>query len=136
VISPGARLRKRTVSPARTAAVAVAGLRLAYAAALAVSPARTTRPWIGTDGERLATKVPIRGLAAREAAVHAGVAIAALGGAPVRPWLVAGIAGDVSDIAATFASRSAVPDGAAGKTALAAGGSAALSAAVAAYVDC
>jgi hypothetical protein len=123
-------------SPVRTAALAVAGLRVAYAAALILAPARTTRPWIGPDGERPAVQVPVRGLAVRDAVVHVGVALAALRDEPVRPWFAAGIAGDLGDIAATLASRRAVPDGAAGKAALVAGGSAAISAAVATLVDC
>ena len=63
-------------------------------------------------------------------AIHAAGLVAALRSAPVRPWLAASIAGDLSDIAATTASRSGLPSGATPATAAVAGGSAALSAAV------
>jgi hypothetical protein len=80
--------------------------------------------------------VPTRGLAVRDAALHVGAAVAAARGGAVRPWLAAAVAGDLGDIAATAASRAAVPEGAVAKTALVAGGSAALGATVAALVDC
>jgi hypothetical protein len=124
------------MTPVRSATVLVAAFRVAYATALVVAPARVTQAWIGPDGGRSATQVAIRGLAARDAIIHVGMAAAALRGAPVRPWLAAGVAGDLSDIAATFASRSAVPGDSPRKTALVAGASAAVSAGVAAYADC
>jgi hypothetical protein len=55
---------------------------------------------------------------------------AALRGRSARPWLAASIAGDLTDIASTFAGRTELPDGAAGATALVAGVSAFLSAAL------
>jgi hypothetical protein len=67
--------------------------------------------------------------------LHSGAVAASVQGAPVRPWLVASIGGDVSDIAATFAARDGLPDGAAVKTLVVAGVSAALSAAVVALLD-
>ena len=68
-------------------------------------------------------------------AVH-GIALATLvrGGA-VRPWLAASVAGDIADVGAAFASRDGLPDGSATATAAVAGGSAALTAAVAAALD-
>jgi hypothetical protein len=115
--------------------VAVAALRIAYGAALAVTPARTTRSWLGEDAARPATGVALRALGAREIVLHAGAVAAALGGAPVRPWLIASIGGDCSDVLATFGAGSHLPDGAALKTLAVAGGSAALSAVVLAALD-
>jgi ferric-dicitrate binding protein FerR (iron transport regulator) len=123
------------MSRARQAAVAVAVLRMAYGAALALAPARTARNWIGADGTRPAAGVALRALGAREIVLHAGAAAAAVSGAPVRPWLVASIGGDCSDILATYGARANVPDDAPGKTLAVAGGSAALSAAVVAVLD-
>ena len=123
------------MSQARKAAVAVAALRIAYGAALAVAPARTTRKWLGADGGRPAAAVALRALGAREVVLHAGAVAAALSGAPVRPWLVASIGGDCSDVLATFGAGSHLPDGAPMKTLAVAGGSAALSAAVVAALD-
>jgi hypothetical protein len=113
----------------------VAALRVAYGAALALAPARTSRSWIGKDGTRPAAGVALRALGAREIVLHAGAAAAALTGDPVRPWLLASIGGDCSDILATYGARSNVPDDAPVKTLAVAGGSAALSAAVLAALD-
>jgi type IV secretory pathway TrbD component len=121
---------------ARQAAAAVAALRIAYGAALVAAPARTTKSWLGSDVERAGTKVALRALGAREIVLHGGALAAAVSDAPVRPWLAASIGGDAADIASTFAAGSgALPDGAAVKTLVVAGVSAALSAAVLAWLD-
>lgn len=120
----------------RKAAVAVAALRIVYGAALAAAPARTTKSWLGADAALPAGTVALRGMGAREIAVHAGMAAAALAGAPVRPWLVVSIAGDCADVASTFAADSSrLPDKSAIKTLVVAGGSAAVSAAVLSALD-
>jgi hypothetical protein len=108
---------------------------MAYGAALAFAPSQTARRWIGADGTRPGAGVALRALGAREIVLHAGAAAAAVTGAPVRPWLMASIGGDCSDVAATFGAGSHLPDGAALKTLAVAGGSAALSAAVVAVLD-
>ena len=118
---------------ARVGIVAVAGLRLAYAAGLAFATERVTRPWIGSVPRN--ANVGVRGLAAREAALHVGQIAAAVAGTPVRPWLAGAIAGDVADVASTFAAGDSVPSGAALKTLAVAGGSAALAGALLALVD-
>jgi len=123
------------MSGPRIAAAAVLGLRIAYGAALLVAPGSVTKRWLGPAGQQPAAQVGLRGLGAREIVIHTGGLIAAVGGGPVRPWLAASIAGDLSDIAATTAARKGVPDDAPLLTALVAGGSAALSAAVGAAVD-
>jgi hypothetical protein len=123
------------MSPARKAAAGVALLRIAYGAALLAAPGRVTRNWLGRDRSRAATTVALRGLGAREVALHAGALLAALRGGGVRPWLAASIGGDCSDVVATFAARDGLPGGAAPKTLAVAGGSAALSAAVVAALD-
>ena len=123
------------MSLARRAAVGVALLRISYGAALAVAPARTTRGWLGPGAAAPGAGVALRALGAREIFLHVGAAAAALGGASVRPWLLASIGGDCSDVLATFGARADLPEGAAPKTLAVAGGSAALSAAVLAAVD-
>ena len=67
--------------------------------------------------------------------LHAGALVAALSGAAVRPWLIASIGGDSTDIAATFAARGGLPERAALKTLVVAGASAALTAAAIAALD-
>jgi hypothetical protein len=121
--------------PVRLAAVAVLGLRAAYGAALLAVPGRVTRQWLGPPAARPPAVVAVRGLAAREIAVHVAAIVDALRGAPLRPWLALSIAGDVADIAATAAGRDGVPAKAPVKTLAVAGGSAAISAALALLVD-
>jgi hypothetical protein len=123
------------MSRARTAAVVVLGLRVAYGLALVAAPERLARRWLGPAAATPPAQVPLRALGVREALLHGGAIAAALGGRPVRPWLAASIAGDVSDIAATAAGRAGLPGEAPVATAVVAGASAALSAAVAAAVD-
>jgi hypothetical protein len=113
----------------------VAGFRIAYGAALVVAPAKVTKSWLGDDGARPGGQVALRALGAREIVLHTGAIAAAVSGGDVRPWLAGSIAGDLSDVAATFASGSGLPGGAPVKTAVVAGGSAALSAAVLVLLD-
>jgi len=119
----------------RIAALAVLGLRIAYGAGLLLAPARLSRRWLGDGVDRASAQVPLRALGVREILLHTGAGAAALQGAPVRPWLVASLAGDVTDIVWTAAGRRQLPDGALAATALVAGGSALISAAVAVAVD-
>jgi hypothetical protein len=109
-------------------ALAVLGFRVAYGAALLVAPDRVTKSWLGPgdDGQRGA----LRGLGAREVGSHGAGIAAVLTGADVRPWLAVSICGDLSDVVATTVGRGGLPSGAAPKTALVAGGSAALTALV------
>jgi hypothetical protein len=120
---------------ARKLAVVVLGARIAYGAGLAAFPARLTGRWLGPAGEAGPTQVGVRGLAAREVLLHVGALTAAMRGAPLRPWLAASIAGDVADIASTAVARREVPEGSPLATLAVAGGSALISAAVAAALD-
>jgi hypothetical protein len=119
----------------RTAA-ALLSFRIAYGAALLVAPGKVAgNRWLGSGAHQPAATVALRGLGAREVAVH-GIALAELiRGAPVRAYLAASFAGDLADIAAAFASRDGLPDGSPTATAAVAGASAALTAAVAASLD-
>jgi hypothetical protein len=119
----------------RKVAVAVIGARIAYGMGLVAIPARLTRRWLGPAAETAPTQVGVRGLGAREVLLHLGALTAALRGAPLRPWLAASIAGDVTDMAATLAARGALPVDSPRATLAVAGGSAAISAALAAAVD-
>lgn len=126
-------MSERTVVRARTTAVvAVLGLRIAYGAGLVAAPERLARRWLGPAAATPPTQVPLRALGVREAILHAGALAAVLGDRPVRPWLAASIAGDLSDIASTVAARRGLPGGAPAATAIVAGASAAISAGLAA----
>jgi hypothetical protein len=117
-------------------AAGVLAFRVAYGAALLIAPGKVAgKRWLGPGAYEPAATVALRGLGAREVALH-GIALASLrSGAPVRPWLAASIAGDLADVAAAFASGSGLPDGSPAATAAVAGGSAALTAAVAAALE-
>jgi hypothetical protein len=119
----------------RALTVGVLALRVVYGVALIAAPERLSRRWLGPDSERSPTQVALRGLGAREIVVHVAALNAALRGAPVRGFLAASIAGDLSDIAATVAGRDELPDGSAVATVVVAGGSALLTAGVAALAD-
>ena len=119
----------------RVATLTVLGLRVAYGAALIAAPERLALRWLGPEAGKPPTQVPLRGLGAREIVVHGAAIAAALRGLPLRPFLVASVAGDVADIVATAAGRRGLPDGAAPATLAVAGGSALLTAGLAAAVD-
>ncbi len=122
-------------SPARTLAVSVLTLRIAYGVALIAAPERLSRRWLGPDSERAPTQVALRGLGAREIIVHGAALAVALRGGPLRGFLAASAAGDLADVAATLAGRAQLPEGSPKATVVVAGGSALLTAAVAAFVE-
>ena len=119
----------------RTATLTLLGLRVAYGAGLIVAPKRLAQRWLGDSAGAPPTQVPLRGMGAREIVVHGAAIAAVLNEVPVRPFLAASAAGDVADILATLAGRRGLPDGAAQATLVVAGGSALLTAALAAAVD-
>ncbi|HEX4305195.1 MAG TPA: hypothetical protein VHZ54_04105 [Solirubrobacterales bacterium] len=120
----------------RRAAAALLGFRVAYGVALLVAPGKVAgNRWLGPGARQPAAEVALRGLGAREVAVHA-IALARLARRePIRPFLAASIIGDLADVGAAVISRDGLPDGSPAATAAVAGGSAALTAAVAATLD-
>jgi hypothetical protein len=123
------------VSATRMAVIGTMGLRVAYGLGLLVSPVGLTRRWLGPTVETAPAQVPLRGLGTREIVLHAGTAVVAVRGEPVRPWLLGSVAGDLTDIAATIAHRGGLPNGAPRTTSVVAGGSALLSLLLAFAVD-
>jgi hypothetical protein len=119
----------------RTATLTVLGLRVAYGAALIATPERLARRWLGPAAGAPPTQVPLRGLGAREIVVHGAAIAAVLRGLPLRPFLAASVAGDLADVLATTAGRGGLPDGSARATLAVAGGSALLTAGLAAAVE-
>lgn len=109
--------------------------RVAYGAGLLIAPERLARRWLGPQAAYHPTQVPLRGLGAREVAIHGAGVIAALRGEPLRPYFAASIAGDLTDITATAIGRDELPDGSAAATLAVAGGSALISAAAALAAD-
>jgi zinc transporter ZupT len=120
-------------SPAlRLATVSVLSLRIAYGLGLIVAPEKLAGGrWLGPGARRGPAQVPLRGVGAREIGVHGAALLAALRGDPLRPLLAISILGDVGDIGATALSREDLPEGSAVGTTAVAGGSLALTAALA-----
>jgi hypothetical protein len=130
----GARFKPTTEAalPVRIATASVLSLRAAYGLGLLVAPSKLAGGrWLGRGAREAAAQVPLRGLGAREVALHGLALFACLRGEPVRPLLVASIVGDLSDIGSTASSRGGLPDGSASATAAVAGVSLILSAALA-----
>ncbi len=123
------------MSPRRSAAIAALGLRIVYGVGLIVVPERLARRWLGPASGAGPTQVPLRALGAREIVLHGGALAALLSEASVRPWLIGSIAGDLTDIGATALARAQLPDGAARATILVGGGSALVTAAIAASLE-
>lgn len=86
----------------RQIARSVALSRIAIGMALLLAPARAGERWIGPTAHDPATKMMIRGLGIRDAALGAGTYQALANGDSVRPWLQAGIASDAVDAAAAL----------------------------------
>lgn len=119
----------------RLAAGSVLLVRISYGLALIAAPRRLALRWLGEDANGAPVQVALRGLGAREAILHGGALLALRGGAPLRPWLAASIAGDLTDVIATAAGRRRLPAGSPLATLAVGGGSALVSSVLGAVVD-
>src|SRR4051794_41972597 len=82
----------------RSATFAVLGLRVAYGVALIAAPERLALRWLGPAAGTPPAQVPLRGLGAREIAIHGAAIAAATRDLPLRPFLAAGVAGDLAGL--------------------------------------
>jgi hypothetical protein len=119
----------------RAAAGTVLALRISYGVALIAAPRRLAIRWLGPAAEDAPVQVALRALGAREAVLHSGALLAAARGGPLRPWLAASAAGDLTDVVATAMGRRRLPPGSTPATAVVGGGAALTSIALAAAVD-
>ena len=83
--------------------------RIALGAGLIVKPDLVTGIWLGRDGRRPAIGALSRGFGARDAALGAGTLGAMRSGGSLRPWILAGIAADATDLVAVYAARDSLP---------------------------
>ncbi|HEU0318886.1 MAG TPA: hypothetical protein VFR49_16245 [Solirubrobacteraceae bacterium] len=77
--------------------------RLAYSGGLLFAPTQVAGAWLGPAAAGAPAQVAVRGLAARDAALAAGLLAATLTGRRRRTWLLLGAVGDLGDLAATLA---------------------------------
>jgi hypothetical protein len=83
--------------------------RLVIGGAFIAAPGRASAGWIGADGERGSVHVLARAFGARDAAIGAGTLSALNGGGSLQTWVLAGVAADVTDLAATALAGDRIP---------------------------
>jgi hypothetical protein len=120
---------------ARATTSAVLVLRVTYGLALVAAPGKLALRWLGDSANDAPVQVPLRGLGTREVVLHSGALVAVRKGAPLRPWLAASIAGDLTDVIAAAAGRRRLPPGSPLATLAVGGGSALVSLLLAGGVD-
>jgi hypothetical protein len=118
------------MSPTRIAVAVTLGARIAYGAVMIVAPQKIGRKWLGSPADEPGGRVALRAVGGREVAVHGVALVTLLSGAPVWPWLVASIGGDLTDVVSTVAAGDGLPDGSVRATIATGGGSALLTAAM------
>jgi hypothetical protein len=123
------------MAPAQALTLTAAAARVAFGLALVGAPSRIGSSWLGPDAARRPLQVAVRGLGARDLALAGGTAWAAATGSAVRPWLVATVGGDVTDVAATLVAGDSLPERSRIGTVLLAGASALACAGLALAVD-
>lgn len=123
------------MSAIRPLAVALGAARIAYATALVVKPAAVTSGWLGAGGDTAGGRVATRGLGFRDGVISAGIALAAVRDRPLRPWLLACVASDLADVAATLVDADGLPERSGPATIAVAGGTALAGAALAVAAD-
>jgi hypothetical protein len=105
--------------------------RMSYGVALLAVPERVGRSWLGEAATLAPVKVALRGLGARDLALSAGALVQATDHGRARPWLLAAVACDLGDIAATVGAGDALSERSRAGTVALAGGSALAGAALA-----
>jgi hypothetical protein len=84
-------------------------VRVVIGASLIAAPQVVAGMWLGKDGRRPAVRVLGRGFGARDLVLGAGTLGAMRSGRPTRPWVVAGLVADATDLGATLAGRADLP---------------------------
>jgi hypothetical protein len=83
--------------------------RIVLGIGLIVRPQLVTGKWLGDDGHRPAVRVLGRSFGARDAVLGAGTLDAVRSGRPLRPWVLAGLVADATDLVATHLGRRELP---------------------------
>jgi hypothetical protein len=80
-----------------------------FGVGLLAVPGRLASGWIPDDHSRSQTQVIVRGIGGRDIALAGGTVAAVQSERDVRPWLLAAIASDGSDILASLLAGEALP---------------------------
>ena len=120
---------------ARTLARLQATARVALGAGMTVAPGLIAGGWVGAAADRRPGQALAIGLGARDVALALGTLRALSRRRGARPWLQAGIAADLADLAATLRARDELPPLAVPAVAAMAGGSVLLGAYLQAALD-
>ncbi len=91
----------------RTIATILAAGRVAIGTAAFVAPGLVGRQWLGEVADEAGTKIALRGLGVRDAAIGIGLLAAGDDRERTRNWLEAGIISDAGDFLATSMGRGA-----------------------------
>jgi len=97
------------VAPNSKLTLAFAAGRGLFGIGLMAAPGRLASGWIPDDHSRAQTQMIVRGIGGRDIALAGGTVKAALDGSDTRPWLLAAIASDGSDILASLLAGDALP---------------------------
>jgi hypothetical protein len=89
--------------------LAFAAGRGLFGVGLLAVPGRLASGWIPDDHSRRQTQMIVRGIGGRDIALAGGTVQAALADDDVRPWLLAAVASDGSDILASLIAGDALP---------------------------
>jgi hypothetical protein len=109
--------------------------RIALGISLMAAPRLVLGIWLGEAGRHPAVGTLGRGFGARDAVLGAGTLAAMRSGQSLRPWLLAGLVADATDLAATALARDRLPRASAPLIFALAGGALAIGAANAGSVD-
>jgi hypothetical protein len=94
---------------ARVLARFVAICRVAIGGAFVLAPARFAPAWLGEFGKSRGAHFFLRIVGTRDLVLATGALAALQGRGPARAWVIAGVAADACDLAATVAAREELP---------------------------
>jgi hypothetical protein len=83
--------------------------RMVFGVAALVAPARVGRAFAGAGGAEPDAQSFLRGMGGREIGLGLGLLAALRADGPVRPWLIAGVLADTSDLAGIAATWQHLP---------------------------
>jgi len=102
------REEQRTLNTMNTVTLYAAG-RMAFGVAALAAPSFVGRAFAGAGGAEPDAQAFLRGMGGREIGLALGLLAALRANGPVRPWLIAGVLADSSDVAGIAATWQHLP---------------------------